>query len=84
MLVWIGCGCLSVHFPIPNPLVDGTWDAMLRAICDPFVIGHALVVNINEWVQVIERAPEGGLISAPPYSCRIPVIPVEFLWILVE
>jgi hypothetical protein len=50
---------------IRDPLVDGTGDAMLCAVCDFFIIGHLLTANMSEWVEVIsaeatnERASEG-------------------------
>lgn len=55
-----------MHLLIRNPLVDGTGDAMLCAVCDFFIIGHQLsTANKSEWVEVIsaeaasERASEG-------------------------
>lgn len=55
-----------MHLLISNPLVDGTGDAMLCAVCDFLIIGHQLsTANMSEWVEVIsaeaasERASEG-------------------------
>ena len=61
--MWIGSGCLGARLPICNPLVDGARDTMLRMIRNFFVIGHPLVANMNEWVEVVatetERVSDG-------------------------
>ena len=61
--MWIGGGCLGACLAIRNPLVDGAGDAMLRAICDFFIIGHVLGTNMDKWVEVVaaeaERASDG-------------------------
>lgn len=51
--VWIGSWFLSISFSIFNPLVEGVWNTMLRAMCSFFLVGHISGAILDEWIEII-------------------------------